>query len=205
MNQTVIPNFPVFTASVRLTNYSQLPSLISTLINEPPLERVLVLPYPTSISELLTCIGYKVRYGDLKTEVLISDTYEDGYKAVVIPNRCMSKIPEGFAQYFASGWSIIISNSYRQRRVDLPGYFNEVGMLHMRLKEMYSDFDLFIIGQMDTPYSSNTLIEQGYPEIEDPEGKVKLLTLSYPQEIKDMNNAWVKDWCYLRNIIFITH
>lgn len=201
-NQIVIPNFPVFTKSIKVDSYDNLPSLIVTLLNEAPMTRTLILPEPSPIDELLNKVGYQVLYGG-QAETLITNRYQDGYRAIIIHGGIGGAvIPDNYRRYFASGWTIITDKTFRQRRVDLPGYFNEVDMLKFRIKELYNDFDLFIIGQMDTPYSSNELIEQGYPEIDDPEGKVKLLTLSYPDEIKDLNDAWVKDRYYRQYSIY---
>jgi beta-1,4-mannosyl-glycoprotein beta-1,4-N-acetylglucosaminyltransferase len=204
-NQVVIPNFPVFTKSIRVDSFADLPTLIVTLLNEPPMERVLVLPNPSPIDGLLSKIGYSISYDQqLTVETIITNKFIPGYKAVII-HGCAKIAPNLLEDYhykFLSGWSIITHNSFKQRRIDLPGYFNEVDMLKFRVKELYDDFDLFIIGQMDTPYSSNNQIKQGYPEIDDPEGKVKLLTLQYPEEIKQLDNAWIKDKYYRQYSIY---
>lgn len=198
-----IPNFPLYTKSIKITNLSYLPDVIRTFINEPPLTRTLWLPSHTILDILLTKIGYHVTYDDCECDVLISDSYEGGYKAVFIKGSLNSKmIPMSYEYIFAKGWSCVKLKDYHQRRVDLPGYFNEVSMIQLRIAELYDHFDLFLIGQMDTPYSSNEQIEQGYPNIHDPDGKVRLLKLCYPDEVKKLNDPWVKDRYYRQYSVY---
>lgn len=206
INQTVISNFPIFAKSIKLDDLNDLPNLIVTLINEPPMIRRLYLPSKTTLDILLNMVGYEVSYDqDCTAEVLISKNYNNiqDYRAIISRGAGNSKLTPSTHKYsFSAGWSMILDKSFRQRRIDLPGYFNEVDMLKFRIKELYNDVDLFIIGQMDTPYSSNNLIEQGYPNVDDPDNKVKLLTLKYPDEIKALNDPWIKDRYYRQYSIY---
>ena len=193
INNVAIPNFPVFASSIRVDDFADLPTLIATLITQPPMKRVLILPRPTPIDNLLDKVGYDIQYGEVNADVLISNKYVEGYKAVLVRGRCSDKIPTGYHHSFNAGWTTILSSSYHQRRVDIVSYFNEVDMLKFRIKELYDHFDHIIVGKMDTPHSSNIKVTDGYPTIEDPLNKVELLMLTYPDEIKELNDDWIRE------------
>lgn len=199
IHSSTIPSFPAFARSIHVADSRLIASLVATLLKEAPLERTLYLSNGVVGLEGLTSIGYTISYECTYIDVIVSNEVPKNWelyaKALYVPGR-----HEGT---YTCGWTISCRENFRQRRVDIAGYFNEVDMLKMRIKELYDTVDLFLIGQMDTPYSSNERIVQGFPSIEDPENKVRLITLSYPEEIKQLDNSvWVKDKYYRQYSIY---
>lgn len=196
INATPIPSFPVFAKKIYVSDPRLIQYLVSTLIREPPMKRTLYLSKKIRGLEGLKDIGYDISYEFEPVDVIISYdviyNWESISNCIFVQGQCGDKFSGDFITY-KSGWTISIKKEFRQRRVDISSYFNEVDMLKLRIKELYDTVDLFIIGQMDTPYSSNDPITEGFPEIEDPDNKVRLLNLKYPENVKELNSAWVKD------------
>lgn len=188
----IIPEFPLFCDSIKLSDLKFLSLVVGMLSRRYPKRRKIYLPYKSTEYEVYTKCGFDLIYDDQITDI-------DLYVGDILPvdySRYRSMLIYGSTPNI-EGYTlkdrVYMRNDYHQRRVVVTSYFNEPEMLNLHVKELYQDFDSFIIGQMDTPYSSNNLIEQDIPYVDDPDSKVIRVLGKYPQEIKDLGDSWIKD------------